>query len=420
MRVALVSQEYPPETAKGGIGSQTYAKAHGLAALAHEVHVVSRSPDRVRREYHDGDVHVTRIAGFSDRLPLYTPAAEWLTYSAAVAAEVAALHARRPLDVVDFPEWGGEGYLHLLNRTEWNYIPSVVQIHGPLVLFAHTIGWPDLDSDLYRVATEMEGTCLRRADAVFSSSAYSRDWCARHYGLTAERVPILHTGVDTRLFCPRPVPKEGRPTVVFAGRITRNKGADVLVEAGCQLAVEFPGLRLRLLGQGQEEMLRELRDRARGHGLPDLLDLPGFIGRHELPEHLARAHVFAGPSRCEGGPGLAYLEAMACGLPVVASVGTGAAEVVVPGETGLLVPPGDVGALAQALHRLLADSAARAAMGARARDYARERADSRSCLKRLEAFYAAVCGTTRAGRAVGQAPPVAYTAPAAQPAGGGR
>src|SRR6266478_3706874 len=116
MRVALVSREYPPETARGGIGSQTYVKAHGLAALGHEVCVISSSPDRVRREYRDGDVSVTRIEGPYGRMPLHTVPAEWLTYSVEVAAEVASLHGRRPLDIVDFPEWGGEGYVHLLNR----------------------------------------------------------------------------------------------------------------------------------------------------------------------------------------------------------------------------------------------------------------------------------------------------------------
>ena len=89
----------------------------------------------------------------------------------------------------------------------------------------------------------------------------------------------------------------------------------------------------------------------------------------ELPEHLSRAHVFAAPSLYEGGPGFVYLEAMACGLPVIACAGSGAAEVVFPGENGLLVPPGDVDALADALRQLLGDAIGRAEMGERARRY---------------------------------------------------
>jgi glycosyltransferase involved in cell wall biosynthesis len=394
MRIALVSQEYPPETAKGGIGTQTYVKAHGLAALGHEMHVISRSPDRVRREYRDGDVFVTRIAGFYDRMPLHTMLAEWLTYSAEVAAEVASLNERRQLDLVDFPEWGSEGYVHLLNRTQWYRIPTVVQIHGPIVLFAHTIGWPEPDSDLYQVATEMERFCLQRADAVYSSSACSRDWCVRHYGLKPDQIPVLHTGVDATLFCPQPVPKETRPTIVFVGRITPNKGADLLVDAACRLRGEHPDLQLRLLGKGSDEFVDQLRANAAQHGMPNLLDLPGFIAREELPAHLSRAHVFAAPSKYEPGPGLVYLEAMACGLPVVACAGAGAAEVVTPGENGFLVPPGDAVALADALRRLLAEPALRETMAARSRQYSRDVADSQLCLQRLEAFYASVIATS--------------------------
>src|SRR6185436_3493343 len=150
MRIALVSQEYPPETAKGGIGSQTFLKAHGLTALGHEVHVISRQPKGERTEREDTGVHVTRIPGLDARMGVYTEAADWLGYSAEVAAAIASLHAQTPLHLVEFPEWGAEGYLHLLNQTEWNRIPSVIHLNGPLVMFTHTMGWPEMDSEFYR------------------------------------------------------------------------------------------------------------------------------------------------------------------------------------------------------------------------------------------------------------------------------
>ena len=386
MRIALVSQEYPPETAKGGIGTQTFLKAHGLAALGHEVHVISRSADGKISTRDDHGVHVTRVPGFDARMHIYTEAADWLTYSAEVAAAVAALHAKSPLDVVDFPEWGAEGYVHLLNRTEWNHIPTVVHLHGPLVMFAHTMGWPEVDSEFYRTGTAMEGACVRLADAVFSSSACSADWCAKHYGVKRELIPVLHTGVDTKLFSPHDVPKSGRPTIVFAGKLARNKGVHLLVEAACRLANEFPGLHLRLLGRGDEKVLGELKNLARD--FPSLLETPGFIERNALPEHFSRAHIFAAPSQYEGGPGFVYLEAMACGLPVIACAGSGAAEVISPEQTGLLTPAEDVGALAELLRRLLNDEKLRNAMGERARHYVLEHADSQACLKRIESFYA--------------------------------
>lgn len=387
LRVALVSQEYPPETASGGIGSQTYLKAHGLAARGHSVHVISLAPDDERQEYTDGHVQVQRIPASDGRLSIESEVLEWLTYSAEVAIALSDLHTRMPFDLVDFPEWGCEGYVHLLNQTEWNRIPTVVQLHGPVVMFAHTLGWPELDSEFYRVATAMEGTCLRLADAVFSSSACSADWCARHYGLERDRIPRLHTGVDTRLFYPRAIPKEERPTIVFAGNLVESKGVKILLEAACQLTTEYPELRLLLLGNGDEEIVDELQTAAASTGFADLLEMPGYVDRRELPVHFSRAHVFAAPSRYEGGPGFVYLEAMACGLPVIACDGSGASEVVTHGKNGLLVPPDDVTALTEALHRLLADRELRETMSAQGLRYVREQADSEVCLKELEMFY---------------------------------
>jgi glycosyltransferase involved in cell wall biosynthesis len=390
MRIALVSQEYPPETAKGGLGTQTFLKAHGLAALGHQVHVISRSPNAERTERDDDGVQVTRIPGFESRMAVYTEAADWLSYSAEVAAAIASLHAQTPLDLVEFPEWGAEGYVHLLNQTEWNRIPSVIHLHGPLVMFAHTMGWPEMDSEFYRIGATMEGTCVRLADAVFSSSKCSADWCAKHYGVKRAAILVLHAGVDVELFSPHPSPKAKRPTIVFAGKLARNKGVHLLVEAASRLAKEFPGLQVRLLGRGDQKIVGELQNIAQSTSLPDLLDLPGFVDRTELPEHFSRAHIFAAPSEYEGGPGFVYLEAMACGLPVIACEGSGAAEVVRDGENGLLVPPQNVDALTAALRSLLKDSSQRSAMGESARRFVLAEADSRVCLKNLESFYAVV------------------------------
>jgi len=390
MRIALVSQEYPPESAKGGIGSQTLLKAHGLAARGHQVHVLSRSATGEETRRDDQGVQVLRIPGVERRMAVHTEIADWLTYSAEVARALASLHAVTPLDLVEFPEWAAEGSVHLLNRTEWNSIPTVIHLHGPLVMFAHTMGWPEKDSEFYRVGTAMEGACLRLADAVFSSSGCSADWCAKHYGLKRDRIPVMHTGIDTELFAPCSVPKASRPTLIFVGKLVPNKGVRLLVRAACELAAEFPGLHLRLLGRGDPAMVKELENLARNASLPELLDLPGFVDRADLPDHLSRAHVFAAPSQYEGGPGFVYLEAMACGLPVIACAGSGAAEVVRPGQNGLLVPPQDGPALVAALRSLLRDTAKSQAMGDRAREYVVAETNSKRCLEKLEAFYLAV------------------------------
>jgi glycosyltransferase involved in cell wall biosynthesis len=102
----------------------------------------------------------------------------------------------------------------------------------------------------------------------------------------------------------------------------------------------------------------------------------------------------------EGGPGLVYLEAMACGLPVIACRGNGASEVVHHEESGFLVPPRDAQAVAEALKLLLSDAGLRRSMGLRARHFVEAEADSRLCLDRLEAFYRSAAGAKARKEAV--------------------
>jgi glycosyltransferase involved in cell wall biosynthesis len=395
MRIAFVSQEYPPETGFGGIGSQTYQKAHGMALLGHEVYVISHSRDANRHETDQDNVRVIRIPGADNELTIATEAARWLSYSIKVAAEIARLHAEVHLDLVDFPEWGGEAYVHLLNRTEWDRIPSAIQLHGPIVMFAHAIGWPDTDSDFYRVGHMMEGTCLRLADTVYSSSRCSADWCERFYGLKSANIPVLHTGVDTQHFRPHYVAKNARPTIVFAGKIESNKGVELLVEAACRLAGKIPDLRLQLFGRGRSNLIEQLLQEAADAGHRELIELPGYIAPEALPEHLSRAHVFAAPSLYEGGPGFVYLEAMACELPVIGCRSGGVCEVIEDGVTGYLVPPDDAEALYRSLARLVSDKELRESMGRRGREWVEREADSRECMRKLESFYSNIvhkCG----------------------------
>lgn len=382
----LASQEYPPETARGGIGTQTLQKARGLSALGHSVIVVSASPDCDRHEYEDAAVRVIRIP-CGDRFAVNTEPARWLTYSTLLAAELNALETREPIQLIDFPEWGGEGFVYLLNRTQWNRTRVVVHLHGPLVMLAHTIGWPEPGSDMFRVGEVMEAISIGRADAVMSSSRCSAQWCAQHYKLDPDAIPVLHAGIDCEVFAPRAVPKHARPTIVSVGRVTRNKGADTLVDAACRLAGDFPQLRLRFIGAVEPAFEAELRTGAQRSGCGDLLEFAGQVERDELPDEFSRAHVFVAPSRYEGGPGFVFLEAMACALPAIGCEGSGIAETISHRNTGLLVPPDAPQALASAMRSLLADHALRESLGVAARRYVAAEGDSRVCAQRIADFY---------------------------------
>ena len=161
------------------------------------------------------------------------------------------------------------------------------------------------------------------------------------------------------------------PRVVSVGRLAAPKDALTLLRALTDVApAPFSAL---LVGDGPDRP--ELEASIRALGLEDTVTLAG--SRSDVPALLAAADVFVLSSRSEGAP-FSILEAMAAGLPVVASNVGGVGELVVDGETGLLVPPADPGRLADALRRVLGDAALRRRLGAAGRARARERFDLRA------------------------------------------
>lgn len=195
------------------------------------------------------------------------------------------------------------------------------------------------DVELARRARSLARAIVGRARLVIcASNALAED--ARALG--AREVRVIPSGVDI----PATAPEEADPPeVLYAGRLSPEKGILDLVEA-------TNGMNLVVAGDGP------LRDR-----VPGAL---GFVPHHELLDLYARAAVVACPSRREGF-GVACAEAMAHGKPVVASAVGGLLDLVVDGETGLLVSPGEVAALRGALQRLLADADLRRQLGAAAR-----------------------------------------------------
>jgi len=165
--------------------------------------------------------------------------------------------------------------------------------------------------------------------------------------------------------------RAGDGFVLIVGRMgatERYKGHDELLEVMPAVRRAVPGARLVIAGGGDDR--RRLETKAAALGVADCTLFTGFVSEATLAALYPRAAIFAMPSRGEGF-GLVYLEAMRAGLPVVALDGTAAAEIVVPGETGLLVRPDSrdrtVADLARALSRLLGDPERARALGAAGR-----------------------------------------------------
>ena len=190
---------------------------------------------------------------------------------------------------------------------------------------------------------------------------------------------------------------QGAPTVVFLGMIREPKGVFDLLRAWPEVRRAVPDARLVLAGIGEMERARQV---ARDNGFDESLAMPGWIGGEEKDRLLREAWVFALPSHWEALP-MSVLEAMAAGVPVVASRVGGIPDTVVDGETGLLVEPRDIDGLAASLIALLTDHPRRIAMGAASRARAREHFSAEVVVPRLESVWMDY-GTPRGGRVGGQ------------------
>jgi len=221
---------------------------------------------------------------------------------------------------------------------------------------------------LYRL---LERVALPRAAGVIVTSpqmeAEVRRWRSGGVG----RFP---NGVDVQQFSPTPHVSPEPPGVVYVGRLEPEKNLERLVDAVAALRPR--AVRLILVGDGRLRVALERRARESGIGI----ELRGTVPHSALPAELNAAAVFALPSLSEGHP-KALIEAMACGVPCVASARGGIPSLIEDGKTGLLFDPTDVTAIAAALRRLLDDPSYARALGAAARTQALARYDARRLLR---------------------------------------
>ncbi|OMB79829.1 alpha-(1-2)-phosphatidylinositol mannosyltransferase [Mycolicibacterium conceptionense] len=247
----------------------------------------------------------------------------------------------------------------------------VASTHG------HEVGWSMLP-----VARAALRRIVDDADVVTFISRYTRSRFASAFGPRAA-LERLSPGVDTDRFVPDPVARAElraryglgrRPVVVCLSRLVPRKGQDTLIRAWPAIRRRVPDAALVIVGGGP--YLTTLEQLAHRHDVAADVTFTGAVPGAELPAHHAMADVFAMPCRTRGagldveGLGIVYLEASACGVPVIAGTSGGAPETVQDGQTGTVVDGTDVAEVATAVGDLLADPSRAAAMGVAGRHWA--------------------------------------------------
>jgi len=211
------------------------------------------------------------------------------------------------------------------------------------------------DGDLLSGRGVVREPALKAMDRIVAVSQAAADAFAVLNNADEAGIAVIPNGIDVELFTPaRNAPRTGRRLCAIAN-LSADKDPETLLKALAVVRQQHPAATLRIVGDGprRAEILTMIAEM----GLDEAVDLAGF--RSDIPEILAEADLFVHAAHTEG-LGIAVLEAMAAGVPVVTTATGGLTEIVDDGETGLLVEPGNAENLAKAVLRLLADDTLRA------------------------------------------------------------
>jgi starch synthase len=380
VRIGILTNEYPPHV-YGGAGVHVEYLVRELAALddgRHSVDVLCFGEQRVQ----DGTLHVEGVLP-----PVTLPSADprHAKLFATMLQDLVMSGTLASVDIVHCHTW----YTHLAGCIA-KYLHDV-----PLVLTTHSLEphrpWKaEQLGTAYQVSTWIERTAYQNADGVVAVSASMKKDVHDLYGVPAERIRVIHNGIDLKQYRPSPNAATLRefeidpdlPYVLFVGRITRQKGIVHLVNAIRYLK---KGVQVVLCAGAPDtpeiaiEMMAAV-ERARADSPHRIIWIRDMLPKDKIITLYTHAAIFVCPSVYEPF-GIINLEAMACETAVVASAVGGIPEVVEDGETGLLVPIDPVSAtdvepvdpmqfsraLATAVNTLLDDADLRQSMARKAR-----------------------------------------------------
>lgn len=268
-------------------------------------------------------------------------------------------------------------------------LPLIVSYHGSDATIKDAYAWGSyVGHRLYRLRRKK---LARAAQAFVTPSRFVKKMAVLRQGMPEDKIEVIPHGIDVERFHWGPSPEEGR--ILFVGRLVELKGLHHLIEAVSRILDSVPRVHLRVVGDGPERPAFEALARKK---LGSACTFVGALPHDAVRDEMQKAFVFCMPSiSMPNGEaesfGMVFLEAQACGVPVVAYAVGGIPEVVAHGETGFLAQEGDVQALADHLKALLENADLRHAMGRAGRAWVETHFDRRRQNEVLENLYRRVC-----------------------------
>jgi glycosyltransferase involved in cell wall biosynthesis len=314
-------------------------------------------------------------------------------HNSANAAEIRRIIATTRPDIIYVWELAGTGVTSLLNVLSELNVPTIFHLNSYWLLYASS---PDTEQSRLRTRwfkQRLIGTIPAMTWASFIAISNTVKQKYGGAGFDPERIEVIYNGIDPR-FLERPSAENSSRDgcqLLFVGRLRVEKGLLVLLKA---LAILINGqgeskgagscLRLDIFGTGDEVYIRELEAFVRAKHLNHIVTFRGKVPQDELMGRYDQAEMLLVPSLWHEPFGLVVAEAMARGLPVIASDIGGPAEIITHGVNGLLTAPGDEYALATAIRMLLEHPEQRKKLGQAARETVLERFTIEENAKRVE------------------------------------
>lgn len=350
MDIYLISYEFPPMT--GGEGAYTYGLAKALSDSGHRVSVITADVEG-RRRVPENNIEIIPVT------PSKNPGLKLFSFNLKAKKKIEEIYNNQNIDILHFTY----DFYKITIRKEKISTPIIATLHHPwsaerrfikakiprpayfrrLVVLSHFV--------------KMSKKICDNADKLIAISRYTAQSYISEFLVPPDKIEIIPNAVDTNKFHPevegyeirkRLNLEEKERVVLFVGRLDYNKGIEYLLRSFSRINEEGIEARLVIVGEGA------LKKYICKYPLKNSIIPVGHVSEEDLPKFYAASNLVVLPSLMEGF-GITLLEAMASGKPCVATRAGGIEDVVINGETGLLVPPADSYSLYHAIHTLLTD-----------------------------------------------------------------
>lgn len=350
MKILMVSWEYPPQVV-GGLARHVQELSEALTSQGHQVHVLTGPFGNEPADSRVGGVHVHRARlGYPEPRGFYQSV---LNLNFAFLERAIPLLREENFDLVHCHDWLGAYAAKVLKHACG--LPLITTIHA--TEYGRNSG---LYTDLQRQISDAEWWLTYESWRVICCSKYMSGELSMVFHLPQDKLEVISNGVDPSRFALLPeddpvayrrrYARDQEKILFFIGRLVREKGAQVLLEALPKIRRYWPDVKCIIAGDGP--MLAELRAKAHELQVADIVSFTGFVNDQERNRLYAISDVAVFPSFYEPF-GIVALEAMATGTPVVASDTGGLSEIIVHGVNGLKAYPGNANSLADNVLTLL-------------------------------------------------------------------